>query len=162
MKTMKINVPDGYEIDKEKSTFEEIVFKKIDTKPRSWEEFCENYPVKNEVYINGTSYIFHRTDGEERERNKTYDKNLLPSIEYAKAILALCQLISLRQVWIGDWEPDYTDYCTNKYCIIFIEENIKVVKYNYFRHPLSFPTEEMANEFVECFKDLIEKAKILL
>ena len=39
-KELKIQIPDGYEIDKEKSTFEKIVFKKKDTKPRSWEEYC--------------------------------------------------------------------------------------------------------------------------
>ena len=34
--TMKINVPDGYEIDKEKSTFENIVFKKVDNVVIKW------------------------------------------------------------------------------------------------------------------------------
>ena len=29
-KKLKINIPEGYEIDKEKSTFEEIVFKKVE------------------------------------------------------------------------------------------------------------------------------------
>ena len=29
-KEIKINIPDGYEIDKEKSTFEKIVFKKVE------------------------------------------------------------------------------------------------------------------------------------
>lgn len=44
-KKLKINIPEGYEIDKEKSTFEEIVFKKVEdpfTKlPKNWEEYCE-------------------------------------------------------------------------------------------------------------------------
>lgn len=35
-KTIKINVPDGYEIDKEKSTFENIVFKKKDNVVINW------------------------------------------------------------------------------------------------------------------------------
>ena len=39
-KELKIQIPEGYEIDKEKSTFEKIVFKKKDTNPRSWEEYC--------------------------------------------------------------------------------------------------------------------------
>jgi hypothetical protein len=29
MKTLKINIPEGYEIDKEQSTFENIVFKEL-------------------------------------------------------------------------------------------------------------------------------------
>ena len=35
-KTLKINVPDGYMIDEEKSTFENIVFKKIDDTVIKW------------------------------------------------------------------------------------------------------------------------------
>ena len=36
---MKIQVPEGYEIDREKSTFESIVLKKVEVKelPKSWE-----------------------------------------------------------------------------------------------------------------------------
>ena len=40
MKELKIEVPQGYEIDKEKSTFEKIVFKKIKVElPKTWDEF---------------------------------------------------------------------------------------------------------------------------
>ena len=38
-KEMKIQVPEGYEIDKENSTFEKIVFKKVENElPKSWED----------------------------------------------------------------------------------------------------------------------------
>ena len=38
-KTLKITPPEGYEVDKEKSTFSEIIFKKIEPNlPMSWEE----------------------------------------------------------------------------------------------------------------------------
>ena len=43
-KKLKINIPEGHEIDKEKSTFEEIVFKKVNPLselPEGWEEYCE-------------------------------------------------------------------------------------------------------------------------
>ena len=49
-KALKIEVPKGYEIDKEKSTFESIVFKKVDDIIIKWNK---NY---NGVEIN--------TDGE--------------------------------------------------------------------------------------------------
>ena len=42
-KKLKINIPEGYEIDKEKSTFEEIVFKKVEDPfsklPKTWKEY---------------------------------------------------------------------------------------------------------------------------
>ena len=41
-KELKIQVPEGYEIDKEKSTFEKIVFKKVEKElPKSWEDLYE-------------------------------------------------------------------------------------------------------------------------
>ena len=41
-KTIKITPPEGYEVDKEKSTFSEIVFKKLEPNlPMSWEELKE-------------------------------------------------------------------------------------------------------------------------
>lgn len=42
MKEVKITPPEGYEIDKEKSTFEEIVFKPIENDfPKSWEKYTK-------------------------------------------------------------------------------------------------------------------------
>ena len=38
MKELKIEVPQGYEIDKEKSTFEKIVFKKVEDLPMRFDE----------------------------------------------------------------------------------------------------------------------------
>ena len=40
-KELNIEISKGYEIDKEKSTFAKIVFKKIDNRPKTWEEYCE-------------------------------------------------------------------------------------------------------------------------
>tara|TARA_R110002126_G_scaffold100487_1_gene231999 strand:+ start:1757 stop:1912 length:156 start_codon:yes stop_codon:yes gene_type:complete len=41
MKDLKINAPKGYEIDKDKSTFENIVFKEINVLPSSWDDLKE-------------------------------------------------------------------------------------------------------------------------
>ena len=47
-KELKIQVPEGYEIDKENSTFEKIVFKKVENElPKSWEELGEIKVVEN-------------------------------------------------------------------------------------------------------------------
>ena len=39
-KELKIEVPQGYEIDRQKSTFEKIIFKKIAENPKTWEDYC--------------------------------------------------------------------------------------------------------------------------
>ena len=51
---LKINIPEGYEIDKEKSTFEEIIFKKVEDPfaklPKTWEEY-KSYSRDVESYF---------------------------------------------------------------------------------------------------------------
>lgn len=90
------------------------------------------------------------------------DRNLFKSIEDAEAVLALIQLIRLRQSWIGEWNPD------NNNTVYYIANNIKLgpvisyMEYYTHYHTLIFPSEDMASEFVRCFKDLIDKAKKLI
>lgn len=161
-KELKIQIPDGYEIDKDKSTFEKIVFKKKEsTEPRSWEEYCKNH--KGFFYfINNNSQII--TMGKDFPASIPlhidYAKNAIPSRELAEAFLAMMQLMSLRQAWIGDWKPDWND--STNWCIIFRESKLKVDFYNYTAQPLSFPTKEMAEDFRDCFKDLLEIAQPLI
>ena len=52
-KTLKIEVPNGYEIDKENSTFENIVFKKVDDVVIKWNKNYNGVEVKadNEHFI---------------------------------------------------------------------------------------------------------------
>lgn len=58
-KEMKIQVPEGYEIDREKSTFESIVFKKVEEKdlPKRWEDLkiIDGFFVTNLGYIEKVS-----------------------------------------------------------------------------------------------------------
>jgi tRNA A22 N-methylase len=59
-KEIKITIPEGYEIDKQKSTFEKIVFKKKDNKyPKTWKECIEKLNTKehNFAYIDAFSNI---------------------------------------------------------------------------------------------------------
>lgn len=62
------------------------------------------------------------------------------------------------------WQPDYTNPDIDLYVIINIYNRLEKVKYGYgFQQCiLTFPTEEMRDEFFENFKDLIESCKELL
>lgn len=162
-KELKIQIPDGYEIDKEKSTFEKIVFKKKkNTKPRSWEEYCKKSKGKSLYSINenginreiGIDYAFRELDPSV--------KNTLPSKELAEAFLAMMQLMSLRQAWIGDWKPDWKDETRLKWDIIFLQNQVYVDGTFIKSRILSFPTKEMAEDFMNCFRDLLEIAKPLI
>ena len=82
MKELNIQVPEGYEVDKEKSTFEKIIFKKIENKlPKTWEEFCERNPIdSSECFITNSSEIFN-FDVPPTNRKISEDKNLLSTQE---------------------------------------------------------------------------------
>ena len=160
-KELKIQIPDGYEIDKEKSTFEKIVFKKKeDTKPKSWEEYCCQQQTNCKE-----GYCINTVTSEIQEINwglcTCSWKTVLPSKELAEAFLAMMQLVSLRQEWIGDWKPDWKNPNIKKWCIIF-ECELKVSYFYSNSRALSFPTIEMAKDFMDCFRDLLEIAKPLL
>lgn len=158
MREVKINIPEGYTIDEENSTFECIRFKRKEL-PKTWEEFCDNYPIKKEeFFVNGDCKIYKHTD---RRRDPIGDANFLPNKEYAEAMIALCQLIQLRDCYNEGWRPDWESYET-KYAIC-IEQNIVqlVVAYN-ASYLLAFRTPYIREQFYINFRKLIEKAKILL
>ena len=159
MKELKIEIPTGYEIDKEKSTFEKIIFKKKENiKPRSWEEYCNNFSGELFYFSNRNSIESVVTSDGMSYTAKDY----LPSKELAESFLAMMQLMSLRQAWIDDWEPDWSDSNKHKWCIINDINRLVIGLYGGSSRSLSFPTEEMAEDFMNCFKDLLEVAKPLI
>lgn len=160
MKELNIQVPEGYEVDKEKSTFEKIIFKKIENKlPKTWEEFCEqNSTVTNEYYIREYNGIGCYGS---RYRNSEEDKNLLSTQEDAEAHLALMQLHRLRDTYRQGWVPDWNSR-KNKWVIEYVENKLYIHVYVAIHKFLSFQSKEIAEEFLKNFKDLIEKAKNLI
>ena len=92
------------------------------------------------------------------------NKNLIPTRELAEAMLALCQLLQLRQrTWenLGEWSPEYNN------CLFYgIKSNkilqLKIVAYTTTNIILAFPTREIAEEFFEKHRELIQTAAPLL
>ena len=150
-----INIPEGYEIDKEKSNEHNIVLKKIeDKRVRSWEEYCEKMKGKKSYYLGVWKICDSHFEGEPI-LSEFEDK------EDVEALVAFCKLRKMRKQWIGEWEPDWTND-ESKYTIIN-EGNLFVSSLNVaVSNPMSFPTEKMRDEFIETFKDLLEIAKPLL
>lgn len=156
-KELKIQIPEGQEIDwSESAKQEKIVFKKIDNKPRSWEEYCSNLKEGFYFGLHGEKkYLkYGNTDCESM---KTF---FLDPYD-PKAFEALMQLMSLRQAWVGDWEPDWSDDST-KWNIGNYLEAPCVYERGGISTPLSFPTKEMAEDFLNTFRDLLEIAKPLI
>lgn len=164
-KERKIAAPDGCEIEKVELVdgVAVVTFREKERKlPKSWEEFCEMFPVKEgDCYVDNVCSITpRRIVGNIRYIEK--DRNLLPDRATAEAVLALCQLIQLRNAYNGDWVPDWKDYDEIKYSILFEKEEIGK-DYNIIlaSTPLYFKTEELRDEFLRNFRPLIEKLKPL-
>ena len=150
--TIDIDVRDGYELkyNPETRTIEEV--KKKPVRSKSWDEFCENHPyITKEYYINDNGLVYPIT-----ECNRTCCNNL-ETKEDAEGILALIQLIRLHDEWVGGSKFVGDSYII-KYTLIDDSYRIKLVS-AYWQTILNFPTKEMAEEFLKCFKDLIKKAK---
>ena len=67
-KELKIIPPIGYEIDRQKSTFEKIVFKKIPENPKTWEDEpieVELRPTITDLEAKAQEYANSVTDNKE-------------------------------------------------------------------------------------------------
>ncbi len=132
--------------------------------PKTWEEFCDKYPVSNnEVVFSHNSVIltFDELPNTFTERDPDVDRNFCTSLKEAEAFLALMQLRQLRKAYIKNWEPDWSEP-SDKYCINFWEYKFTITTWGQISHVLSFPTYELAKQFLNNFKDLLEMAKPLL
>lgn len=137
--------------------FTEEELTKVDL-PRTWEEFCTNYPSKKgECYIGICSDINSQGESDE-DRDIEMDRNVCPSKKSAKAHLAMMQLEQLRDCWRQGWKPKPGD---SYYTIKFEWHGLDIHRFCTIDF-LSFPTKKMAMEFLNCFKDLIIKAGDLI
>lgn len=147
-KKLKINIPEGYEIDKEKSTFEEIVFKKVEDPlaklPKTWEEYCK----RTKGY---TSYYGYSINENTYETKFDGFYNEFFTKERVKQYVALGKLLQLRDYWVDDWK-------INSDIIYVIYKNVIMATMPNSGFPLTFPTKEMTEEFKNCFEDLIKEA----
>lgn len=155
--TIEIEVPDG-----KKAIWKEgkIVFKDIKSQlPKTWKEFCNQNALKlDEYFIDNASYMIGVNVD---ERNETSDRNVLPSKQAAEQHLALMQLHQLRDCYRQGWVPGYTNG-PKKWCILKYDNKFSIdAHYNRIEF-LSFQTKEIAEEFLNNFRDLIEQVGDLI
>lgn len=142
-KELKIIPPIGYEIDKQKSTFEKIIFKKIPENPKTWEDYCSLMKGKTVYYTNCNNII---VSGFSDAHDKFATK------KRAEQFVALGKLLQLRDYWVKGYDEFKFALFGTKVSII-ICENVGFSSYS-----LTFPTKEMAHDFKNCFSDLIKQA----
>ena len=155
--TIEIEVPDG-----KRAIWKDgkVVFEDIKSQlPKTWEEFCKNYPINSGEFIIGLSSQIGSPRWGDRDIN--IDRNVLPSYKAGEAHLAYMQLHQLRDCYREGWLPDGL---SNQYSIerYYDPSNgvvkFRVIKYYSISKFLSFQTEEKAKEFLNNFRNFIEEA----
>ena len=125
-----------------------------DRLPKTWDEYCAKHGdmgviIKASI---GTAYV-------------ALNKHVFSDYKQAQAHITNMKLHLLRDEYRQGWLPDWSDNC-NKYGIKWnmiagkAKLDIAWCKYN----PIffSFPTDEIASEFLTNFRELIEEAGDLI
>lgn len=115
-KEIQIIPPEGYEVDKEKSTFEKIVFKKVEEKLTYKKVADKLFQYKNHYFIdNGGSIIEASIDWQ--------CPNVAPTINQLERLLAINKLMSVAYYLNDGWKPDWNNRSQEKFFIFYIKKN---------------------------------------
>ena len=134
-------------------------YEKQNELPKTWEEFCKRNKKNDKRFCLYDGVII----GTGVTQNTIKDTILIESPEEAQAFKALMQLRQLRKCYVGNWEPDWT--CRQLvYCVgyNYILNKCVIESSDIWGNCMSFPTHELAKQFLTNFKDLLEVAKQLL
>lgn len=125
--------------------------------PKKWEDL----ELISGYFISECSYIYALNPDKLFHNTSYTNRNTLPTKKLAEAMLALCQLLYLRDIYNDGWEPDWNDR-SDKHAICCIENKVSSNFFNLSSRSMSFKTEQLRDKFMTNFKDLLEIAKPLL
>ena len=127
--------------------------------PKTWEEFCDRFKIHEEYHIDSASDIIKNED--DYYRDPLLNRNLLVSKEAANQHLALMQLHQLRDCYRQGWKPDLT-VPKSIFAIFCTKGKYSVEEFIYSSEFLSFQSRQLAQEFLNNFRDLILQAGDLI
>ena len=149
MKELRVEVPEGYEIDKENSTFECIKFKPKGIK--TWDDLCKAGDVSDEIRLSGYCLdedsnicMAHRLRVNNRNRNVFLTEKEAKS---ARAAAMISQLMPYYGGAITDEEWSCSD--TTKYAIARHKGTIIYDNTIFCYHFLAFHTEKQRDSFLK-------------
>ena len=149
MDKINIQIPVGYEIDKEHSTSTEIVCKPIEKKVNKWEDL----ETVSGYYLNTYSNI-HYT---ENEYAISYHKDIFLTEEQAKSALAFAQITQLLPHYGG-----HTDFRRNSRNYHIFYDNLEhkfgsTYIFDYNSELFYFKSEYEALRFIKNNEDLLRQ-----
>ena len=162
MEELKINIPQGYEIDKENSTFECIKFKLKGIK--TWNDLCVASLNSDEVRVSGyfISDYYSNIYVANRSMAGNHSRNVFLTEKEAKSALAMSQISQLMPYYGGAiTDEEWSDYDTPKYTITRYEGKSALEITNLWYHFLAFHTEEQRDDFFEHNYELVKEYLML-
>lgn len=162
MKQLKINIPDGHEIDLEKSNLENgVVFFKEVKKQLTYED------IAKEMFSNKkTCFYSTQTDQIEwidREVNRPGTPDLATTKEQLESILALNKLCNVAK-WLNEgWLPKFGSSYYRNYVIVTRKNGLEVDCCSHTKNSaVYFKSRDLANKAIEILgEDEIRKALTL-
>ena len=149
-KEVKITIPQGYEIDKENSTFECIKFKKIH-QINTWKDI----PKVNGCYISNCN-IVTGYEGKPCEENK----DVYLTDKYAKSALDLAQISQLMPYYGGEITNEEWKRNDRKFTIVAYDGELKPFTHVNNKVLVAFHTEAQRTKFMS-FPENIQLVKDL-
>ena len=150
-KEIKITPPEGFEIDKEHSTFECIKFKPV---TKRWRDRKNNL-ISGYYLKGGDVYSFN-----DYFHNWSGHHDVFATEKQARASLAMARI---SQIMANDerfggpiTDEEWNNSTMKKYCIIRFSNKPTSDIYNYLYHFLAFHTREQRDLFLEENEDLVK------
>lgn len=146
MKEIKITPPEGYEIDEKNSTFEKIVFKKVEEK-LTYKKIAKELFSKGCYSTDTFGNIFHAIT-----ISNITDPNNAPTKHQLERLLALNKLMNVAHYLNDGWEPNWNDGGQEKFYIYY---NSAVKTFNvsanfYYNGGVTyFKSKEIAKQAIE-------------
>ena len=159
-KYFKVECPEGYEIDKENSTWDNICFKKIEQEVRSWDDLIgKNIPATQVWVRNSDSNIIiedHYPKITKGHRFEFIDK------KHAKSALAMAQISQLLPYFGGEvTDEEWKHRSATKYTISRTDWGITKGGNTVCHYLLAFHTEEQRDNFLK-YNEILVKDYLML
>lgn len=158
---LKINIPDGYEIDQEKSTFERIVFKESE-KPSTY----NNIAVKlftgiNCFYLGKSGEIIAVND---IDVDYMHEPHLSVTKEQLESFLASNKLANVAKYLNGGWLPDWEDSIQFKYHHYIHNNRVLKISFSNLSKDgnVFFKTRELAEQAIEILTEPVIRQALTL
>ena len=150
-----IDIPKGYEIDKENSTFECIKFKPI--------KKYLTYKEVTEKLNKDTCFFIAKGKIQSYSQYASYDNpGVANSYRQIEKILAINQLMNIAKYYNGDWKPNWNNKYELKYCISFttITNSYNITsRAQTYLNAIHFKNQEDAQAVIDNpnFRDILDK-----